>query len=121
MGRKKPTFLYDFPAQRSALARHKPEHPSLAERFELYIGTIEICNAFSELTDMAEQIRRFGQEQSVRSERGKSVYPWPGKFIEALPSMPQAAGCALGLDRLVMLFADTPLIDDVVAFTPEEL
>lgn len=121
LGSKKPLFLYDFPAQCASLARLKPDNPSIAERFELYIGGMELCNAFSELTDSAEQIKRFEQEQSTRRQHGKPIYPLPDKFLESLSSMPEAAGNALGVDRLVMLFADTTTIDDVVAFTPEDL
>jgi lysyl-tRNA synthetase class 2 len=121
LGREKPLFLYDFPAECASLARMKPDNPLIAERFELYIGSMELCNAFSELTDKTEQIQRFEQEQVVRLKAGKPIYPLPEKFIESLPLMPEAAGNALGLDRLVMLFADTTTIDDVVAFTPEEL
>lgn len=121
LGREKPLFLCDFPAECASLARMKPDNPFIAERFELYIGSMELCNAFSELTDKTEQIQRFEQEQIVRLKAGKPIYPLPEKFIESLPLMPEAAGNALGLDRLVMLFADTTTIDDVVAFTPEEL
>ena len=121
LGREKPLFLYDFPVKCAALARLKPDNPALAERFELYIGTMELCNAFSELTDTDEQIKRFEQEQFIRNLLGKPIYPFPEKLVESLSSMPEAAGSALGLDRLVMLFADTTTIDDVVAFTPEEL
>jgi len=121
LGRKKPLFLYDYPKACASLARLKPVDPSIAERFELYIGGMEICNAFSELTDAIEQKRRFEQEQSIRSRSGKPIYPLPEKFLDSLPLMPEAAGNALGLDRLVMLFSDTTTIDDVVAFTPEEL
>jgi lysyl-tRNA synthetase class 2 len=120
-----PIFLYDYPACQAALARLKPGGASFAERFELYIGGMELCNAFSELTDPAEQRLRFEAERNVRNSTGKLVYPLPEKFLEkflnALADMPDAAGNALGIDRLVMLFADTKTIDDVVAFTPEEL
>ena len=121
LGLEKPLFLYDFPAKCASLARLKADNPSIAERFELYIGSMELCNAFSELTETAEQIKRFEQEQSIRSRSGKSIFPLPEKFIQSLPLMPEAAGNALGLDRLVMLFTDTTTIDDVVAFIPEEL
>lgn len=121
LSREKPLFLYDFPAKCASLAKLKPDNPLLAERFELFIGNMELCNAFSELTDKTEQIKRFEQEQDARHQSGKPIYPLPKKFIESLPLMPEAAGNALGLDRLVMLFADTTTIDDVVAFTPEEL
>jgi lysyl-tRNA synthetase class 2 len=121
LGREKPIFLYDYPASRGALARLKPKNRLLAERFELYIGGLELCNAFSELTDPDEQKIRFEKELNERRAAGRQVYPRPEKFLQSLKDMPKAAGNALGLDRLVMLFADTIRIDDVVAFTPEEL
>ncbi len=121
LGIAKPVFLYDYPAACGALARLKPEDRRLAERFELYIGGLELCNAFTELTDPSEQRLRFEEERKVRRLAGKSVYPLPEKFLSALKDMPASAGNAFGVDRLVMLFADATEIDDVVAFTPEEL
>jgi lysyl-tRNA synthetase class 2 len=121
LGDPSPVFLYDYPARHGALARLKQREPFLAERFELYIAGIELCNGFSELTDAAEQRERFKKEQHLRKSLNKPLYPLPEKFLEALADMPDAAGNALGIDRLVMLFADTDNIDDVVAFTPEEL
>ena len=121
LGRKKPVFLYDYPASFAPLALTKPGNPSLAQRFELYIAGLELCNAFTELNDSEEQRKRFEIELKKRHALGKRVYPMPGKFLEALEFMPDASGNALGIDRLVMLFADTIKIDDVVAFTPEEL
>lgn len=121
LGRTRPVFLYEYPAPHAALAKLKPQDSRYAERFELYIGGVEICNAFSELTDPAEQRRRFGHEQDQRRKAGKPVYPLPEKFLTTLKDLPAAAGNALGIDRLIMLFADTKHIDDVVAFTPEEL
>lgn len=121
LGRGRPIFLYDYPASRGALARLKPENDLLAERFELYICGLELCNAFSELSDPYEQRIRFNREQDSRRRSGITVYPMPERFLEDLESMPDAAGNALGIDRLVMLFANATKIDDVVAFTPEEL
>lgn len=121
LGHPRPAFLYDYPASRGALARLKPQDSRYAERFELHIGDLEICNAFSELADPVEQITRFDREQESRRKAGQCVYPLPHKFLDALNDMPEAAGNALGMDRLVMLFADTKKIDEVVAFTPEEL
>jgi lysyl-tRNA synthetase class 2 len=121
LGQIQPVFLYDYPAARGALARLKPEDSRYAERFELYIGGLEMCNAFSELADPVEQRERFEREQDHRRESGKSVYPMPDKFLKALDDLPEAAGNALGIDRLVMLFADSKQIDEIVAFTPEEL
>ena len=121
LGTTAPVFLYDYPAALGALARLKPENSRLAERFELYVAGIELCNGFSELTDPVEQRRRFESEQKIRQALNKPVYPMPQKFLASLSDMPAACGNALGIDRLVMLFADTTHIDDVVAFTPEEL
>ena len=121
LAKNRPVFLYDYPASRAALARLKPQDLRFAERFELYIGGLEICNAFSELTDPVEQRERFKREMDHRRKAGKPVYPIPEKFLAALGNMPAAAGNALGIDRLVMLFSDSKQIDDVVAFTPEEL
>jgi lysyl-tRNA synthetase class 2 len=121
LGQRQPVFMYDYPACRGALAKLKPEDPHYAERFELYIGGVEICNAFSELTDPVEQRARFEHEREQRRKAGKPVYPLPERFLTALRDLPAAAGNALGMDRLIMLFADADQIDDVVAFTPETL
>jgi elongation factor P--(R)-beta-lysine ligase len=121
LGLSRPTFIYDYPACCGALARLKPGNPSLAERFELYIGGLEIANAFSELTDPAEQRARFAAEAAERDKLGKTPYPVPEKFLTALSTLPPAAGIALGLDRLVMVLLGAASIDEVVAFTPEEL
>jgi len=121
LAQTRPVFLYDYPASRAALARLKPQDLRYAERFELYIGGLEICNAFSELTDPVEQRKRFEYEKENRRRSGKPLYPMPEKFLAALGNMPAAAGNALGIDRLVMLFSDSKQIDEVVAFTPEEL
>ncbi|OPX34720.1 MAG: EF-P lysine aminoacylase GenX [Desulfobacteraceae bacterium 4484_190.1] len=121
LGVKRPQFLYDFPATQAALARLKPGRPGIAERFEIYIGTLELANAFSELNDAEEQKARFEKEQCSRYEQGKQVYPMPDKFLTSLKYMPGAAGIALGIDRLAMLFTDSAKIDDVVSFTPEDL
>ena len=121
LGRRIPVFLYDYPASKGALARLKKGNPRLAERFELYICGLELCNGFSELADPVEQRMRFEKEQKDRRLSGKPVYPMPEIFLESLVDMPNAGGNALGIDRLLMLFADATIIDDVVAFTPEEL
>lgn len=121
LGIERPTFLYDYPAQRRAMARLKQEDRTLAERFELYIGGIELANAFSELIDADEQRKVFQLEEETRRSRGKPVYPIPQKFLTELEDMPSSAGIALGIDRLVMVFLNAETIDQVVAFTPEEL
>jgi lysyl-tRNA synthetase class 2 len=121
LGWEKPAFLYDYPAARSLLARPRPDAPALAERFELYIGGLELCNACAELTDGRRQRRRFEQARASMPGAGDEAYPLPEKFLQALDDMPDTVGSALGVDRLVMLLADTRRIDDVVAFVPEEL
>jgi lysyl-tRNA synthetase class 2 len=121
LGVQKPTFLYDYPADRAALARRKAGDAALAERFELYIGGLELANAFSELTDPAEQRRRFISEEAYRRSKGKPPYPVPEKFLAEMEAMPPSAGIAMGMDRLVMVLLDLDTIDDAVAFTPEEL
>ncbi|MGA6926544.1 MAG: EF-P lysine aminoacylase EpmA [Desulfosarcina sp.] len=121
LGLQRPVFLFDYPAPCGALARLKSGDPSVAERFELYIAGMELCNAFSELTDAVEQRTRFAAENRLRKAGAKTVYPVAEPFLQALASMPPAAGNALGLDRLIMLFSNAATIDDVVAFIPEEL
>ncbi|MEA5114644.1 MAG: EF-P lysine aminoacylase EpmA [Geobacteraceae bacterium] len=121
LGLEKPTFLVEYPAERGSLARLKPGDPGVAERFELYIGGLELANAFSELCDPVEQRERFCKELSNRAALGKTGHSLPEKFLRDLAEMPPSAGIALGLDRLVMLLLDAATIDEVVAFIPEEL
>lgn len=117
----RPVFLCDYPATLASLARLKVVSPDKAERFELYIGGLELANAFSELTDPREQEARFRKENDLREQRGRQRYPVSCKFINALRDMPPSAGIAFGVDRLVMLLAGAEKIDDVVSFTPEDL
>lgn len=119
LGLDKPVFLHDYPRSRASLARLSPGDPTVAERVELYIEGLELANGFSELNDPAEQRRRFEEEHGLRDFFGKKNYPLPQEFLESLHAMPPAAGIALGLDRLLMLFCDTTQIDNVVAFVPE--
>jgi len=121
LGRTRPTFLTEYPAELAALARKKPGDPKVAERFELYIAGLELANAFSELIDPVEQRQRFEHDEAARRAAGKPPYPTPEKFLRELETMPEAAGIALGVDRLVMLLTDAKAIDEVVAFTPETL
>jgi len=121
LGVPSPTFLYDYPAQRGALARLRADDPSVAERVELYIGGLELANGFSELIDAGEQRARFVQEEAYRRSLGRNPYPLPENFLTELPEMPPTAGIALGVDRLVMLLVNAATIDEVMAFTPEEL
>jgi len=119
--KNRPVFLYDYPADLASLSRIKKNDPEVAERFELYIGGLELANAFTELTDPGEQKNRFNKESTLRKSLKKKSYPSPEKFLKDLEHMPPAAGIALGLDRLVLLYSGDTKIDDVVSFTPEEL
>ena len=121
LGIDRPTFIYDYPEKLAALAKIKMNDPTIAERFELYIGGLELANGFSELTDANEQRQRFEEASEARTRKNWARYTMPEKFLQALQTMPQSAGIALGIDRLVMILADTDKIDDVVAFTPEIL
>jgi elongation factor P--(R)-beta-lysine ligase len=116
-----PVFLYEYPASQAALSRTKGDDPGVAERFELYMGGLELANAFSELTDVIEQKKRFLEELDHRERKGKTRYPFPERFINDLEYLPPSAGIAFGVDRFIMLLTDSPSIDDVVSFTPEKL
>jgi len=119
MGKRRPQFLHDYPVYSSTLTRTKKEDPSVEERFELYIGGMEVANGSSELADADEQRLRFEMAQQFRRLHGKMVYPQPERFLQVFLTMPEASGIALGVDRLAMIFTDLPAIDDVVTFTPE--
>jgi lysyl-tRNA synthetase class 2 len=122
LGRGKPTILYEFPGSMGALARKKPGDSRFAERFEFYIEGLELGDCYSELTDPKEQEARFKQELKELKRLGKTVYDFDHDFIDALNAgMPQAAGIAVGVDRLVMLFADTADIRATLFFPSEEL
>ncbi|MBF0224534.1 MAG: EF-P lysine aminoacylase GenX [Desulfobacterales bacterium] len=119
LGWDKPVFIYDYPYQKASFAKLKQDNSNFAERFELYIGGIEICNGFTEVNDKEEQEHRFKNEISNKKDTAKC--PYPENFLKALSVMPDAAGIAVGMDRLLMVFADTLTIDDVVSFVPEEI
>lgn len=122
LGQTTPTILYEYPISMAALSRASPTNPSVAERFELYVAGMEMANAFSELTDPEEQSRRLRAEQAERRHLGKTAYDVDEDFIRALAAgIPPSAGIALGVDRLVMLFADVRSIRDVLWFPADEL
>lgn len=117
LGLDRPALLYDYPVSEAALARRSPFDPRLAERFEVYCCGVELANAFGELTDPIEQRRRLAAQMDERERIYGERYPLDEEFLSALALMPQASGCALGFDRLVMLAVGAEHIDQV-AWTP---
>ncbi len=115
LGVSKPTFLVDYPAKCAALSRLKKDNPAVAERWELYLGGIEIANAYSELVDPEIQRVRFAESIENRRSTGYKDYPKPTDFYNAIDSgIPESAGCALGMDRLAMVFTNAESISEVI-------
>jgi lysyl-tRNA synthetase class 2 len=117
LGFGRPTILTDYPASEAALARRKECDPRLAERFELYACGVELANGFGELTDPAEQRRRFEGQMAEKMRIHGERYPIDEDFLAALAAMPPASGIALGFDRLVMLATGASRIEHVL-WTP---
>ncbi len=117
LGHGRLTMLDRYPAVEAALARSCAGDPREAERFEVYACGVELANGFGELTDAAEQRRRFEAEMDEKARVYGERYPLDGEFLAALEIMPEASGIALGFDRLVMLATAVPRIDDVL-WTP---
>jgi lysyl-tRNA synthetase class 2 len=117
LGIGRPTLLCEYPRCEAALARASARDPRVAERFELYVCGVELANGFGELTDPVEQRRRFEAEMAEKSRLYGERYPLDEEFLAALSLMPEAAGVALGFDRLVMLAVGARTIDDVL-WTP---
>ena len=115
LGKRNPEFLIDYPASRASLSRLSKADNRVAERWELYINGIELGNAFGELTDAAEQRRRFVQALEFRKNAGMLPYPEATEFLGALAKgMPESSGCAIGFDRLAMIFCNAYDIEEVI-------
>ncbi len=120
LGQEGLCFLTDYPASQAALARLNPENPAVAERFELYYQGVELANGFHELADSTEQRRRFEAELGERARDGRETPPIDERLLGALQSgLPDCAGVALGVDRLVMLAVGAQSLEEVIAFTIE--
>jgi elongation factor P--(R)-beta-lysine ligase len=117
LGQGRLTVLFEYPVPEAALARAKTSDPRVAERFEVYACGVELANGFGELTDAAEQRRRFASAMDEKARRYGERYPLDEEFLDAVAAMPEASGVALGFDRLVMLAGGALRVDQVV-WTP---
>ena len=120
LGWQRPVFLYDYPIRLASLARQKDKNPEVAERFEIYIGGVELANGFSELTDPEVQRQRFAREIGSAGDGGAQKL-MPEKFLQALADFPDCAGIALGLDRLLMILVGAHTIAEVLPFSERDL
>lgn len=113
------TFIYDYPASQAALAEIKVETPPVAARFEAFLGGVELANGFRELTDPAEQRRRFERELDERRRAGRATPPLDEEFLAALATLPPCAGVAVGIDRLVAFAAGLDNVAEAITFAHE--
>ncbi len=120
LGWDQPVLVSHFPATQAALAAVSPEDPRTAERYELFVRGQEIANGYHELLDASELLTRSSQVLAQRRGDGKEDLAIENRLLDAMRAgMPDSCGCALGMDRLVMLLLDQACIDDVIAFPIE--
>jgi len=120
--RERPIIIYDYPLPQASLAKRKNEKSFYAERFEVYIGGLELANAFSELTDANEQYQRFKKEQILRKKMKKIFIPIDNDLIRALKlKLPPCGGIALGIERLQMLLLNIKDINDLLPFPAAQI
>jgi len=121
LGQESPEFLYDYPVSQAALARTRPDNPEVAERFELYIRGVEICNGYGELTDARELRERVCRQNTLRVKARRRALPESSRLLAAMEAgLPACSGVALGFDRLVMIAAGASSLREVMPF-PHEL
>ncbi|MHA7889909.1 lysine--tRNA ligase [Acinetobacter baumannii] len=114
---RQPTFITEYPAETSPLARRNDDNPHITDRFEFFIGGRELANGFSELNDPIDQAERFQAQVAEKDAGDDEAMHYDAEFVEALEyGLPPTAGEGIGIDRLVMLFADAPSIRDVILF-----
>jgi len=117
LGHEAPLFIYDYPASQATLAKVRKGDPPLTERFEVYIKGLELANGFHELTDSKEQRARFEKDNQARLANGQATLPIDEYLLAALEAgLPNSAGIALGIDRLIMLALDQASLNQVIAF-----
>jgi lysyl-tRNA synthetase class 2 len=117
VGQEQPIFLYDFPSTQAALAKVRHENPPVASRFEVYFKGVELANGFHELQDAEEQAKRFARDLAYRQKHGLPAMPVDERFLAALrQGLPDCAGVALGIDRLIMLALGRTRVADVLSF-----
>jgi lysyl-tRNA synthetase class 2 len=109
-------MVYDYPKSQAALARIRQGDVPVAERFEIYLGPLELANGYRELGDAEEQRERFGRDLSRRQKRGAVQPPVDERLLAALPAMPDCSGVALGVDRLMLAMLGSERLPDVLAF-----
>ena len=117
LGEDAPEFLLDYPESQAALARIRDDDPPVAERFELYLRGIELCNGYQELTDAGELRQRISEQNAMRMQNGRRPLPAENRLLAAMDiGLPDCSGVALGFDRLVMLALGHDALEDVIAF-----
>lgn len=121
LGKENPAIVHHYPAPMSALARMSKKFPGYAERFEVYMGGLELANAFSELNDAKEQETRLEKERQIRQKNSKTIFDLDKDFLHAVGEMPPSAGIALGVDRLIQILMDCKNIEDVLVLGAKKL